>query len=122
MRTFAAALAVTGAQAFYYDKMSNLMALQQLDNGFSAINIELDGAMKTYYVASDSARSTSGSDYTVDANGRGYLLETPTLDYSNPQYFRPNLLGGTVEYDVDLSDHECGCIAAFYLVSMPGKD
>ena len=41
---------------------------------------------------------------------------------SDPKYFKPNLLGGSIEWDVDLSEHECGCIAAFYLVSMPGKD
>lgn len=38
------------------------------------------------------------------------------MEWYNPHYFLPNLLGGSVEYDVDLSQHECGCIAAFYLV------
>ena len=40
----------------------------------------------------------------------------------DPKYFKPNLLGGSVEWDIDLSNHECGCIAAWYLVKMPGKD
>ena len=57
----------------------------------------------------------------VPSNGRGYLAETPDLDMSNPKYWTPNLLGGSVEYDIDLSNHECGCIAAFYTVMMPGK-
>ena len=38
------------------------------------------------------------------------------------QYYRPNLLGGSVEYDVDLSQSNCGCVAAFYLVGAPGKN
>ena len=58
----------------------------------------------------------------MPADSRGYLLETPKLDSTNPQYFKMNLKDYAVEYDVDLSDHDCGCIAAFYLVSMPGVD
>lgn len=38
------------------------------------------------------------------------------------QYYKPNLLGGSVEYDVDLSKENCGCVAAFYLVGAPGKN
>ena len=58
----------------------------------------------------------------IPYNGRGYIIETPDLDKSNPKYFMPNLKNATVEWDIDLSNHECGCIAAFYTVSMPGKD
>ena len=47
-----------------------------------------------------------------------YLSETPWLDPN--KYFKPNLLGGSVEYDVDLSRRNCGCVAAFYLIKMPG--
>lgn len=53
-------------------------------------------------------------------NGRGYLSKTASLDPTG--FYAPNLLGGSVEYDVDLSQSNCGCIAAFYLVGMPGKD
>lgn len=34
----------------------------------------------------------------------------------------PNLADSVIEWDVDLSEKECGCIAALYLVSMPGKN
>ena len=125
MKSFVSTLALAAtAQAYYYDKLSNLVA-KQLDtapvsNGFSEIDIEVDGSKKTYYVAA-SFSSSSSSDYHVPSNGRGYISESPSLDLSNPDYFTPNLLGGSIEWDVDLSDHECGCIAAFYLVSMPGK-
>lgn len=59
--------------------------------------------------------------YKVPSNGRGYISESPSMDFGNPDYFKPNMLGGSIEYDVDLSNHECGCIAALYTVSMPGK-
>lgn len=37
-------------------------------------------------------------------------------------YFKPNLLGGSIGFTVDLSQHTCNCVAAVYLVKMPGKD
>ena len=81
----------------------------------------VDCKTDTYYVAAGFS-SKGGSDYVIPADARGYISTTSSLDSSNPSYFRPNLLGGSVEWDVDLSDHECGCLATFYLVSMPGKD
>jgi hypothetical protein len=30
-------------------------------------------------------------------------------------FYQPNILGGAIEYDVDLKDVECGCNAALYL-------
>lgn len=79
----------------------------------------MNGSYYTLYAAA-SFGAGGGNNYTCPANGRGYLSTTASLDFSNPQYYKPNLLGGSVEWDVDLSRHECGCIAAFYLVSMPG--
>ena len=37
-------------------------------------------------------------------------------------WYVPNLVGGSIEFDLDLSESGCGCNAAFYLVSMPGYD
>jgi hypothetical protein len=48
------------------------------------------------------------------------LFTAPNMDPT--KYFKPNLLGATVEYDVNLSNRNCGCVAAFYLVKAPGKD
>jgi hypothetical protein len=51
-------------------------------------------------------------------NGRAYFTTSKTWDPN--AYFKPNLLGGSVEYDVDLSEAGCGCNASIYLVGMPG--
>ena len=119
---FVAAALFASAQAIVYDKYSNLISLYQTNDAYASIDIELDGETKTYYIATDEvAQSGAKSDIRVPSNGRGYIIETPSLDYNNPQYFRPNLKNAIVEYDIDLSDHECGCVAAFYTVSMPGK-
>lgn len=49
-----------------------------------------------------------------------YLSTVQNLDTS--KYFRANLLGGQVKYDVDLSQAGCGCITALYTVLMPAVD
>jgi len=49
-----------------------------------------------------------------------YLSEVPDLD--TERYFKPNLLGGSMEYDVDLSDVGCGCISALYTILMPAAN
>lgn len=53
----------------------------------------------------------------VEYNKRGYLSISP--DVAPDTFYTPNLLGGSVEYDLDLSKSECGCIAAFYITKMP---
>lgn len=124
MKSFLATLIATSAQAMFGERIGDLLSLyqsKQWGNGFSPITIAIDGVQETFYVAAG-FQSKGGADYVVPWNGRGYVSKTPTLDQSNPQYFKPNLLGGSIEWDIDLSHHECGCIAAFYLVGMPGKD
>ena len=51
---------------------------------------------------------------------RLYLSESATLDNNN--FYRPNLLGGILEYDVDLSDVECGCVSQLAGIMMPNND
>ncbi len=63
---------------------------------------------------------SSGTTVKVPYHKRGVLLTSQELLPSN--FYKPNLLGGFVEFDVDLSQANCGCIAAIYLAAMPGKD
>ena len=46
-----------------------------------------------------------------------YLSNSPTIDTND--YFKPNLLGGSIEFDVDLSQSGCGCLTALYTIVMP---
>lgn len=88
-------------------------------NGWNSLTITENGKTKTVYVAMANDAS-HGSDLIIKSGQRGYLSNSPYLDPA--QFYKPHLLGGSVEYDVDLSQSNCGCIAAFYLVRMPGKD
>jgi len=49
-----------------------------------------------------------------------YLSTVDSLD--TDKFFKPNLLGGVLEYDVDLSQVGCGCNSALYAVLMPAVD
>ena len=69
-------------------------------NGWNALTITEDGIPKTVYVAMSNDASHD-STLVMKANQRGYLSNSPTLDPT--QYYTPALLGGSVEYDVDLS-------------------
>lgn len=121
MRSFIAACLATAALCFSTDlyDLTDDSGIQIVPNGWSTIQITHDGAAKTVYVASGSSAS-SGNRMTIPYNNRAILTNSPTMDPA--QFYRPNLLGGSVEYDVDLSQTNCGCIAAFYLVGAPGKD
>ena len=90
---------------------------------YDSLNVLVNGVSETLYlqvVDWAAATVTNQSDIGMTYNSRAYLSYSPTKDPD--QYFKPRLLGGYVEYDVDLSQQECNCIAALYAVSMPGKE
>jgi hypothetical protein len=64
--------------------------------------------------------TTSGSSFSYGYNNRMYLSTSETLDPNS--FYKPNLLGGSMEYDVDLSLVSCGCVSALYTILMPAVD
>ena len=125
MRSFILALAAASVQASRYandfksGKLENIMK-STTSNGI-AIEVTVDGEKQTKYVASDKC-TADGSTYRCPEDGRGYIMNSETLDTTAPDYWTVNLAGATVEYDVDLSGHGCGCFNTFYTVSMPAKN
>ena len=102
MRSFISACLASAAMCLSNDAFdfSDLSTVNEIPNGWSSIQITHDGATKTLYVASGSYKS-GGNKVTIPYNNRAILSQTPSMDPS--QYYKPNLLGGSVEYDVDLS-------------------
>lgn len=82
----------------------------------------VDNVETELYVQYPSWSGVTTNDFDVSYvfNKRAYLSTVDSLDTS--KYFKPNLLGGAMEYDVDLSKVGCGCISAIYTVLMPGID
>ena len=55
-----------------------------------------------------------GTKAVIDQNGRRHLAyfdSDATLDPKKKMFFKPNLLGASLEYDTDLSRANCGCDA-----------
>jgi len=101
-----------------YDDYKNKMS--EATDEWAALDIEVDGKTEKVYLATPVwFTGTGGDKIEIPYGGRLYLSDSYSLDPT--KFFKPNFLGATVEYDVDLSQLECNCVAAFYLVSMPGK-
>jgi len=104
----AASIAVTGEPWMYKDP-------------YNLLQVTLDGEPLDLYIAQthwSEIMQDDSSSYTMAYNGRTYLTESE--DWDPNAYFKPNLLGGSMEYDVDMSAVSCGCNAALYLIGMPG--
>ena len=55
-----------------------------------------------------------GTKAVIDPNGRRHLTyfdSDANLDPKKKMFFKPNLLGASLEYDTDLSKAHCGCAA-----------
>ena len=136
MKTFIATLATALVQATKYESLMAHMAEENAKiadrynknpyNGTGdAVQIEIDGVQVTKYIATmdwGNCSTTGSQIYCPGPSSRAYIMDSPSYDSNNPQYYEANLLGGSVEWDADLSQHECGCINTFYTVSMPAKD
>ena len=57
---------------------------------------------------------------SFDYNNRMYLSTVESADPT--KYFKVNLLGGSISFDVDISKSGCGCLTALYTVAMPAKE
>jgi len=63
--------------------------------------------------------SASGSSITVGKGPRFYIANNCYTAFSNSVFRTFKLLGGSIQFTVDLSEVGCGLNAAFYLVSLP---
>lgn len=59
-------------------------------------------------------------EVTIPYNYRGYLAINDSLGPNN--FYKPNMLNGTIAYDVDLSQAGCSCNTAVYLTKMPARN
>lgn len=99
-----------------------ISAISKAQSAYPSLKVMVDDVETELYAQYPSWAAVSTDDFTVSYpfNKRAYLSTVDSLDTS--KYFKPNLLGGAMEYDVDLSKVGCGCISAIYTVLMPGLD
>ena len=82
-----------------------------------------NGYERTLYVHPADSNNTSltienGKELEYGADMRLNLSNSESPD----DHYKPNLLGGVVEYDVDLSEAGCGCISELSSVLLPALD
>ena len=82
---------------------------------FSSIEI-FEGTVSTtkYYVTAENEPSTD-SGVLIPVDNIVTLRNSQSTDIS--EMYRPDLLGGAIEYNVDLSTVGCGCVAGLYAVT-----
>jgi len=62
-----------------------------------------------------STATASAGSLFVDDNNNVFMQSQP---YDGPDYsFKPLIRGGMIEYDIDMSWNDCGCVSSFYLVA-----
>ena len=84
---------------------------------FQEFIITVDGTDRTKYIRSQdwSTATATGKSLRVGKNNNVFLQD---MDVSGPDYaFSPLIRGGSIEYDIDLSWNDCGCVSGFYLVA-----
>ena len=83
------------------------------------LNVNVNGQEKQMYMVGSG--STDGQTaYTLHHNSGVKLMTTSGMDPNG--FYRPGLVGGSIEYDIGLSQVDCRCNSAFYMVSAPAKN
>ena len=121
MRALIAACAAASVQAGKFEDFLAHSNANPSNGNFTPIIVTIDGKEKTKYIASECCTS-AGYDYVCPMNCRGYIIEDKEFDVRRPNFFDVDLSGASVEFDVDNSEHDCGCFNTIYTVSMPGID
>ena len=86
--------------------------------------IMMNGQPLTKYVLSDNGSikcciRANRTSITLSGGGHIYLGESNSSTFSPDMFYRMNLLGKRLIFDVDMSGVGCNCNGALYLVSMP---
>jgi len=65
---------------------------------------------------------TEGSTVEMGQNNRAWLNDEPDREDSAELAYYHNYLGGSMEYDVDLSQVDCACASGMYLVDTTNEE
>jgi hypothetical protein len=75
---------------------------------------------KSYYLKGRDGQvlCTDGNQIEMGLDNRAFVLTE--ANYSANKAFKPKYLGGTLKFDVDVSDLGCNCAAGVFLVALDG--
>jgi hypothetical protein len=97
-----------------------------LASAYSKLNVTENGKPIDIWLAvhgNPTVGGSSDSTITMPHNNKAYLAKSNENGTFTPtMYYTPNMLGGNIQYDVDLSQSTCSCNSALYMVDMPAKN
>ncbi len=84
---------------------------------WSDFPINHDGGSKTIFVrtAPTSVFSVNGSSIGVEDNKAVFMMTANQVN--DESIYKPELVGGSVEYTADVSEVAAGCVSGLYLVT-----
>jgi len=93
-------------------------------NAFPSMDVTIDGQPDKLYITEDwFTLDVEGASVKLGMNMRAYLTRAADMGQLDTMgYYTPNLLGGSLEWDNDISAAQCGCVDTFYLVGMPATN
>ena len=95
----------------------SLIAASALATNFIEYSITSDGVAKNKYLSTKdwSIANTSSNFLYFEGNNSLYLRDKECM--KDRAMFKPQLRGGSFEFDVNVSNQESGCVAGIYLVN-----
>jgi hypothetical protein len=100
--------------------LSALTVTAVVNAEYLELPITVDGSEKlTYYRSQDWSETWTDEDgKRVNVpNNNSIMLKS--YNYEDDAFaFKPRIRGGAIEYTVDLSSVECGCVSGVYLVAL----
>ena len=105
--------------------ISYLAVVFSQNNYVGPIIIKEDGQDMTRYVMSGNAKNIqilNNSTISLNHNNGFQIAKTQSTTYGPYIWQEYKLVNKTLSFTADLSEIDCSCNAAFFLVSMPGYD
>lgn len=88
-------------------------------DGFHKFEVNVDGSKVIKYLSSKdfSEASTSSDRSELKMNGNNSLFLRNSEDLSSASLYKPLVRGGSISYNVDVSNQNSGCVAGVYLLN-----
>ena len=107
---------------FIASVMFAALSVAQEEDGSKEIIVMLDNKRETVYVHATSWSDIDADKRDLDVLGGSRMTFSWSPTPEPESVFKPDLLGGFVTFDVDLSKIGCNCVANFAGFTMPAVD
>ena len=98
-------------------------ALAVTASAYQEFNMSVDDVLQTKFIKSQTwtTAEISNENKSVRIGNNNSLVFRNNADNALSSVFKPTLMGGAIEYTVDLSSNDCGCVTGLYAVEMTNQ-